>query len=159
MLKMIRASKILVAGAVLALAGAAYAGGVTFNAGRVGAVDVAATAKFYQAAFGLKEVNHFELPGGGGTEILMNFGDTVEAAKANTGAQVVVMHRASDDPKDSMPHLIFNVTDMAATAKAVAAAGGKMEGTPREFGKTGIMIGFAIDPAGNRIELIQPAQH
>jgi predicted enzyme related to lactoylglutathione lyase len=151
---MIRAGKILVAGAVLALAGAAYAGGVTFNAGRVGAVDVAATAKFYQAAFGLKEVTHFDLPGGG-SEVLMNFGDTVEAAKANTGAQVVVMHRASDDVKDPMPHLVFDVTDIAATAKAVAAAGGKMDGAPREFGKTGILIGFAIDPAGNRIELIQ----
>jgi predicted enzyme related to lactoylglutathione lyase len=155
---MIGATKILVAlGAVLAVAGAAQAG-VSLNAARVGAADVAATAKFYESAFGLQEVNHFELPGGG-AEILMNFGESVAAAKANTGAQIVVMHRASDDVKDSIPHLIFTVTDMAATAKAITAAGGKMDGEPREFGKTGIMIGFAVDPAGNRIELIQPAKH
>ena len=29
-------------------------------------------------------------------------------------------------------------------------------GEPRPFGNTGIVIGFAVDPAGNRIELIQP---
>jgi predicted enzyme related to lactoylglutathione lyase len=54
-----------------------------------------------------------------------------------------------------MPHLIFNVTDMAATVAAVKAAGGKMEGEPKPFGKTGIVIGIAIDPAGNHIEFIQ----
>jgi hypothetical protein len=31
-----------------------------------------------------------------------------------------------------------------------------MDGEPRPFGNTGIVIGFAVDPAGNRIELIQP---
>jgi predicted enzyme related to lactoylglutathione lyase len=45
---------------------------------------------------------------------------------------------------------------MAATAAAVKAAGGTMDGEPRPFGNTGIVIGFAVDPAGNRIELIQP---
>lgn len=152
---MIRAAKIVVGvSAVLAAAGVAHAGGVTLNAGRVGAVDADATAKFYEAAFGLKEVNRFKFPGG--AEIMLNFGDSVAAAKANPAAQIVVMHRASDAVKDSVPHLIFNVTDIAAVAKAVTAAGGKIQGKPREFGKTGILIGFAVDPAGNRIELIQP---
>jgi hypothetical protein len=30
-----------------------------------------------------------------------------------------------------------------------------MENEPRPFGNTGLVIGFANDPAGNRIELIQ----
>lgn len=150
---MIRAITSCIAlGAVLAMAGVAQAD-VTLNAARVGAVDAAATARFYEAAFGLKVVNRFKFPGG--EEILMNFGDTVAAAKANRSPDVVVMHRASDDIKDSVPHLVLNVTDIAATARAVTAAGGKMQGKPREFGKTGIVIGFAVDPAGNRIELIQ----
>ena len=127
--------------------------GASLNAARVGAVDAAADAKFYQAAFGLQEVRRFELPGG--IEVLMNFGATADAAKANTGAQVVIMHRNSDSTEDPLPHLIFTVADMNATVAAVRAAGGKMDGEPREFGKTGIMIGMAIDPAGNRIEMIQ----
>ena len=143
------------AGATLMLAAVAVAG-VTFNAGRVGAEDVATAAKFYESAFGLKEVNRFEFPGM--LEILMNFGDTVEAAKANPNAQIVIMHRESNSIKDSVPHLILNVTDMAATSAAVKAAGGSMDGEPRPFGKSGILIGMAVDPAGNRVELIQQAK-
>jgi predicted enzyme related to lactoylglutathione lyase len=147
----------LAAAATVALASAFPAGaappGVSLNAARVGAADAAADAKFYQAAFGLQEVRRFEFPGG--LEVLMNFGNTVDAAKANPGAQVVVMQRKADTTDDSIPHLIFTVTDIKATEAAVKAAGGKMDGEPREFGKTGIMIGMAIDPAGNRIEMIQ----
>jgi len=125
---------------------------VSLNAVRVGGPDVPALAKFYESAFGMKEVNRIKLPGA--VEIMMNFGGTVEAAKANPGAQVVVMHR--EQPlKDAVPHLILNVSDVNATAEAVKAAGGTMRGAPREFGKTGIYIGVAIDPAGNLIEMIQ----
>jgi predicted enzyme related to lactoylglutathione lyase len=44
---------------------------------------------------------------------------------------------------------------MPATVAAIKAAGGTMQGEPRPFGTTGIMIGIAIDPAGNQVELIQ----
>ena len=127
--------------------------GVSLNAARVGAVAVASVEKFYQAAFGLQEVRRFEVPGG--IEVLMNFGATADAAKANSSPQVVIMHRNSDATPDAIPHLIFTVTDINATVAAIKAAGGKMDGDPREFGKTGIMIGMAIDPAGNHIEMIQ----
>jgi predicted enzyme related to lactoylglutathione lyase len=142
-------------GLTAALIGTAQAaGGVTLNAARVGAVDVAATAKFYEAAFGLQEVNRLEFRNQ--LEIMLNFGDSVAAAKANPNAQVVIMHRESNELKDPVPHLILNVMDVAATAAAVKAAGGTMAGDPRPFGNTGLVIGFAVDPAGNRIELIQP---
>ena len=36
---------------------------------------------------------------------------------------------------------------------------GTMDGEPREFRNTGILIGIAIDPAGNRIELIQSPRY
>lgn len=144
------------AGAAFLLAGAAQAG-VSLDAGRVGAVDVASLAKFYESAFGLKEVNRIQLPGM--LEIMMNFGDTVAAAKTNPNAQVVIMHRASNAIKDPIPHLILNVTDIEATASAITAAGGKMLGKPRPFGKTGIVVGMAVDPAGNRLELIQQPGH
>src|SRR5579872_6595935 len=74
-----------------ALAAAAAPSGVSLNAARVGAVDVAADEKFYEAAFGLHEVRRFEFPGG--VEVLMNFGSTADAAKANSAPQIVIMQR------------------------------------------------------------------
>src|SRR5262245_4459679 len=146
----------ITAGASAALLLTAAEAGVTLNSARVGGPDVVALGKFYEAAFGLKEVNKLSLPGGQ-VELFLNVGDTVDAAKANSQAQIVIMHADATGAKDPVPHLIFNVTDMAATVAAVKAAGGTMD-EPRPFGNSGMMIGFATDPAGNRIELIQPAK-
>ena len=126
---------------------------VTLNSVRIGAQDPVALAKFYEAAFGMWEVNRINAPGG--PEIFVNFGATMDAAKANKGEPIVIMHRDSDDLKDPIAHVILNVKDMTATVAAVKAAGGSMAGDPRAFGNTGILIGIAIDPAGNRVELIQ----
>ena len=145
---------VLLAAAGFALQTTAQAADVKLNAARVGGADVAALAKFYESAFGLQEVNRLTFPGN--LEIMLNFGDSVDAAKANPGAQIVIMHRAAE-LKDPVPHLIFNVSDMDATVAAIKAAGGSMAGKPRPFGKAGMMIGMAMDPAGNRIELIKPA--
>ena len=139
--------------AVLVLAQPAQAQ-VTLNSVRVAAADTVALAMFYQNAFGMFETNRIAVAAG--PEIFMNFGATVEAAKANKGLPIVLFHRDSDAVKDPIPHVILNVTDMGATAAAVKAAGGTMDGEPRPFGNTGIVIGFAVDPAGNRLELIQP---
>lgn len=129
---------------------------VTLNSVRIGAKDSVALAKFYQTAFGMQEVNRINAPSG--PEIFVNFGATTDTAKANKGLPVVIMHRDSDAVKDPIPHIIFNVTDMTSTVAAIKAAGGSMDGAPRPFGNTGIVIGIAIDPAGNRIELIQRRQ-
>jgi predicted enzyme related to lactoylglutathione lyase len=128
---------------------------VTLNSVRIAAADTVALAKFYQTAFGMFEVNRIDVPGG--PEIFVNFGATAAAAKANTGLPVVIMHRDSDATKDPIAHVIFNVTDMNATVAAIKAAGGSMPSEPRPFRNTGIVIGIATDPAGNRIELIQRA--
>ena len=138
--------------AALAVCVAAHAQ-VTLNSVRVGAKDTVALAKFYESAFGMQEVNRIDVPAG--PEIFVNFGATVETAKANRSQPIVLMHRDSDDLKDPIAHVIFNVTDMTATVAAIKAAGGTMAGDPRPFRNTGTMIGIAIDPAGNRIELIQ----
>ena len=130
---------------------------VSLNGVRVGAKDAVAVAKFYQSAFGMQEVQRIQTPTM--TEIMLNFGATPEAAKANRAKKegdIVVMSRAADDAKDELPHIVLNVTDMAGTVKALKAAGGTMEREPFEFGKTGILIGMAIDPAGNHVEMIQP---
>jgi predicted enzyme related to lactoylglutathione lyase len=127
--------------------------GVTLNSARVGAADVAALAKFYETAFGMQEVQRIQMPTS--LEVMLNFGATVAAAKANPGSQIVILHRESDDQKDTMAHLIFNVTDIQATAAAITAAGGKMERAPFVFGTTGVTIGLAVDPAGNHVEMLQ----
>jgi len=143
---------VMAAAAVLLLATAAQAQ-VTLNSVRVGAQDTAALAKFYEVAFGMFEVNRINVPGG--AEIFVNFGATADAAKANKSEPIVITHRDSDDLKDPIAHVILNVKDMAATVAAIKAAGGSMAGDPRAFGNTGMMIGVAIDPVGNRLELIQ----
>lgn len=150
------AKNLLLTGLVFLFVGTASAG-VTLDAARVGGKNPAALAKFYETVFGLKEVNRLSFPGM--LEIMMNFGDTTAAAKANHNAQVVVMQRKTDDIKDPVPHMVLTVTDLKAIAAAVRKAGGTMQGKPRPFGKSGMMIGFAVDPAGNRLELIQPPQH
>ena len=142
----------LVAGAMLAMA-TVQAAGITLNAVRVGAKDVAATARFYQAAFGMHEVQRISQPNM--LEIMLNFGITQEAAKANQGSQVVIMQRAADDGSDSMAHVIFTVTDAVAVTKSAKAAGAKVEREPFEYNKTGIWIAMLVDPAGNHIELLQ----
>ena len=141
---MTRFYRTMIVSMALLLASAADAQ-VTLNSVRVGAKDTVALAKFYQAALNAQ----------GGPEIFVNFGATAEAAKANKNQPIVIMHRDSDDLKDPIPHVILNVTDMAATVAAIKAAGGSMAGDPRPFGNTGTVIGIAIDPAGNRLELIQ----
>jgi predicted enzyme related to lactoylglutathione lyase len=138
--------------AALLLASAAHAQ-VTLNSVRVGAKDTVALAKFYQAAFGMQEVNRIDSPGG--PEVFVNFGATIDSAKANKSEPIVIMHRDSDDVKDPIAHVILNVKDMTATVAAIKAAGGSMAGDPRPFGNTGVLIGIAIDLAGNRIEMIQ----
>ena len=126
---------------------------VTLNSARIGAMDTVALATFYESAFGMREVNRIALPAG--PEIFVNFGASVEAAKANKSLPIVLMHRDSDAIKDQVPHLILNVTDMNATVAAIKSAGGSMDGDPKPFGNSGVVIGIAIDPAGNRLELIQ----
>ena len=138
--------------ATLLLASAAHAQ-VTLNSVRIGAKDTVSLAKFYQAAFGMQEVNRIDTPGG--PEIFVNFGATIDAAKAIKSEPIVIMHRDSDDLKDPIAHLILNVKDMTATVAAIRAAGGSMAGDARPFRNAGVVIGIAIDPAGNRLELIQ----
>src|SRR6266566_9890137 len=79
---------------------------VTLNSVRVGAKDTVALAKFYEAAFGMQEVNRIDVPGG--PEVFVNFGATADAAKANKAGLVVIMHRDADDVKDPIAHVIFN---------------------------------------------------
>lgn len=143
---------VMVISAALLVASAVHAQ-VSLDSVRLEAKDTIALAKFYQQVFGMQEVSRVVNPGG--IEVFVNFGATVEAAKANKNPRMILFHRDSDEVKDPTTHVIFSVKDMAATIAAIRAAGGTMTRDPRPFGNTGTILGFAIDPAGNRIELIQ----
>jgi len=145
-------SKVVVALVITFILVANAHAGVTLAAARIGAVDVEGVAKFYQSAFGMQEIMRLDMPGI--KEIMLNFGDTVEAAKANPNPWIVIMGRASDDVKE-VPHLVLYVTNMKTAVAAIKAAGGMVDGEPSAFGDAGMIVGFAVDPAGNRMELIQ----
>lgn len=139
------------------VATAAAPGGTTLNGVRIGAKDVAGLARFYQQALGMHEVQRIQTPQF--LEIMLDFGATADAARANTGADVVIMQREADDGADTMAHVVFTVTDMDGVVASVKSAGGHFEREPFAFGDTGIRIAMGIDPAGNHFELIQfPAQ-
>ena len=138
--------------AALLVTGALYAQ-ASLDSVRIAAKDTIALATFYQAVFGMQEVSRVVNPGG--TEVFVNFGATVDAAKANKNPRMILFHRDSDDLKDPTTHVIFAVKDMSTTVAAIKAAGGTMARDPGPFGNSGTILGFAIDPAGNRIELIQ----
>jgi predicted enzyme related to lactoylglutathione lyase len=153
---MSRTGKLMMAACVALLAPRSTFAQVTLNSVRIAAADTVAVAKFYESAFAMQEVNRIDVPGG--PEIFVNFGATADAAKANRGLPIVIMHRESDAAKDPIAHVILNVTNMSSTVAAIKSAGGTMDGDPRPFRNTGIVIGIAVDPAGNRIELIQRPQ-
>ena len=123
------------------------------NAVRVCAKDPVTLAKFYEAAFGMSETLRLELSMG--VEVILNFGATVDAAKANKNAPIsVISKHDSDEPKDPTAHLIFNIVDLNATVDAIKAAGGTIESQPKDIGYKGYVIGVAVDPVGNRIEIL-----
>ena len=122
---------------------------------RVEGDDVQALAKFYQQAFGMQEVNRLTTPDA--IEIMLNFGETVEAAKANKATQIVISKHGANDGLDAVPHVIISVTDMPKTVAAFKAAGGKFEkGEPQAYtiNNRSYFIGVGTDPAGNRVEVI-----
>jgi predicted enzyme related to lactoylglutathione lyase len=149
-------SRIMIAAAAMLATAGAQSADVTLDSVRIGAKDVLATAKFYQTAFGMFEVNRISQPNM--LEVMLTWGANAEAAKTNPVSQIVIMSRAADDGSDKMAHLILRVKDMQAAVKAAVAAGAKAERPPFKFDD--MWIGMLIDPAGNHIELLQyPPAH
>ena len=147
--------------AVLGLSAAAWVtlaqADVTVLAVRLGANDVVALAKFYDAAFGLKEIDRVGEPT---TEIIMRYGATAAAAKAGSSPEFLIMNREAGAGKDAMAHAIFHVSDLAATVAAAKAAGAKMEGevVTVPIGGMPVKIATMVDPDGNVLELMELAK-
>ena len=126
----------------------------TVMAIRLGANDVVALAKFYEAAFGLKQIDHVGEPP---MEIIMRYGATAADAKAGSSPEFLVMNREPGTAKDAMPHAIFHVSNLDATVAAVKAAGATMQGEVASVDINGMSVRIATltDPDGNVLELME----
>jgi predicted enzyme related to lactoylglutathione lyase len=126
---------------------------VTVLAVRLGASDVVALAKFYDVAFGLKEIDRVGSPP---TEIIMRYGATVAAAKAGDSPEFLVQKR-DGSVNDPIHHAIFRVSDIVATVTAARAAGAKVDRdvTTVSIGGAPIKIAMLVDPQGNALEIME----
>jgi predicted enzyme related to lactoylglutathione lyase len=121
---------------------------------RLGANDVVALAKFYDAAFGLKEIDRVGEPP---TEIIMRYGATAADAKAGSSPEFLVMRREPGAANDPVAHAIFHVSDLDATVAAAKAAGAAMQGDAVSvpIGGMPVRIATLTDPDGNVLELME----
>ena len=121
---------------------------------RLGAKDVVALAKFYDAALGLKEIDRVGQPP---TEIIMRYGATVAAAKAGSSPEFLVQLREPGAANDPITHAIFHVSDLGATVAAAKAAGATMKGDVASvpIGGMPVKIATLVDPDGNVLELME----
>jgi predicted enzyme related to lactoylglutathione lyase len=127
---------------------------VTVLAVRLGAKDVVALAKFYDAAFGLKEIDRVGKPP---TEIIMRYGATTAAAKAGSSPEFLLARRDAGAANDPITHAIFHVSDIGATVLAAKAAGATLKGDVASVSIGGMSLKTAslIDPDGNVLELME----
>jgi predicted enzyme related to lactoylglutathione lyase len=121
---------------------------------RLSAKDVVALAKFYDAAFGLKEIDRVGQPP---TEIIMRYGATVAAAKAGSSPEFLLGRREPGATNDSMPHAVFHVSDMNATLAAAKAAGATAKGEVASvsIGGMPLKVAMLVDPDGNVLEIME----
>ncbi len=121
---------------------------------RLGATDVAALAKFYDSAFGLKEIDRVGKPP---TEIIMRYGATVAAAKAGSSPEFLVQRREPGAAADPITHAVFRVSDIDATLAAAKAAGATVKGkvNSEKIGSTPVKTASVVDPDGNVLELME----
>ena len=126
----------------------------TVLAVRLGANDVVALAKFYEAAFGLQAIDRVGEPP---IEIIMRYGATPADAKAGSSPEFLIMNREPGAAKDAMAHAIFHVSNLDATVAAAKAAGATLQGEVAPFDINGMSVRIATltDPDGNVLELME----
>ncbi|MFT6092903.1 MAG: putative enzyme related to lactoylglutathione lyase [Pseudohongiellaceae bacterium] len=127
---------------------------VSLMAARVGAEDVFGTGEFYKKAFGLVEVDRLELASGK-VELILGFTESHDQSIGNMGPGIAILSRESDEAVESMPHIIFRVTDIGSFYFDALELGGIEVQAPTAISDLGITIAMLKDPAGNTIELLE----
>jgi catechol 2,3-dioxygenase-like lactoylglutathione lyase family enzyme len=149
-----RAVKTAILGLIAATSLTGVHADVAVLAVRLGAKDVVALAKFYDAAFGLKEIDRVGQPP---REVIMRYGTTVAAAKAGSSPEFLLQRREPGATNDPIPHAVFHVSDMAATVAAAKAAGATLKSNVASvsIGDTPVKVATLVDPDGNVLELME----
>lgn len=127
---------------------------VSLMAARVGAEDVFGAGEFYTKAFGLIEVDRLELASGN-VELILGFAENKEESISNMGPGIAILGRESDASAESMPHIIFRVSDIDTVYFKAIELGGTEVQEPMAISDLGITIAMIKDPAGNTIELLE----
>ena len=119
---------------------------------RVAADDVSVTADFYKAVFGMQEIQRYERPGF--LEIILNFGRSVDEAKAASSTRIALISRRAEQKPEGVSNMVLNVGDMDAVVARVVAKGGTIEKAAARSAASGNVIAMVRDPSGNRVELL-----
>jgi hypothetical protein len=108
-------------------------------AARVGAEDVFGTGEFYTKAFDLVEVDRFELTSGK-VELTLGFAESQDHSIGNMGLKIAILSRESDDAAESMPHIIFRVSDINLVYFDALELGGIAVQEPTAISELGITV-------------------
>lgn len=123
-------------------------------AARVGAEDVFGTGEFYTKAFGLTEVGRLVLANGK-DELILGFADKNSQTIGNMDSGIAILGRDSDVAAESMPHIIFRVSNLESVYATALELGGTEVQAPTAIADLGITIAMLKDPSGNTIELLE----
>ena len=127
---------------------------VTVLAVRLGANDVAALAKFYDAAFGLKPIDQVGTPP---TEIIMRYGATVAAAKAGTSPEFLVQLREPGAGKSAMAtrSSTCRMSPLPSQPQKPRALRCRARWSRSPSAGMPVKIATVVDPDGNVLELME----
>ncbi|GAB1255900.1 lactoylglutathione lyase [Aurantivibrio plasticivorans] len=116
----------------------------------IGVSDLSASEKFYADMLGMDSMQTIKAS---------NMDEIVMGYKGTRSAAIVLMHftdGSTPNYKNNPIKLVFMVEDCAGTLDKIAAAGYTVVEEPKNYAAMGDMIiGFAKDPDGYLIELMQ----
>jgi predicted enzyme related to lactoylglutathione lyase len=115
--------------------------------------DLQAMAVFYQSVFGLKEVMRVQdaIAGEAIDEIILS--PTGEMLPGSSFVLLRFVNQAPPQTSDSI--LGFMTSDLDDLLLKVQAAGGTVTQEARTMAELGLRVGFAKDPEGRLLELVQ----
>ncbi|MCD2112918.1 VOC family protein [Rhodococcus rhodochrous] len=125
--------------------------GTRFAFTKIFVENIQAEADFYAAAFGMKEKNRLTVGRGNDAveEIILTSG------RGDDSSLIVWRYVERPTPPLGESVLGFNVTDIAATVRAVEEAGGTVDTPIEEMPDIGFAVVFVKDPEGHLIEIAQ----
>jgi predicted enzyme related to lactoylglutathione lyase len=127
---------------------------VSLMSAREGAEDVFGTGEFYKKAFDLVEMNRLDLASGK-VELIFGVMESHDQSIRNMRPGIAILSKESDDAVESMPHIIFRVSNIDSVYFDALEPSGIEVLASTATNDLGITIAMLKDPAGNTIELLK----